>query len=527
MVSVIVAVYESEKYLNKCLNSLVNQTYNKIEILLVLGESVDRSRDICFLYAQNDRRVRVIEQLGKGAGAARNQGVEEAQGEYICFVDSDDWVDERYVEKLLNSMTENDADFVECDYFWGTNGNDRIGGNSPYYKVDYRLIALLGAPACWKFMYKKNYWIRKKMAFSNTVAEDLYLFLCAYRMSRKSTVLPEPLYYYRIRQGSFTETGKTNINQYLNLYSMIADLIDVYKSNGIWNKYKEDLYRTLSIHVAIRYRAICSILEINTQIKLRNTGYDFIKRKFGKEINCFNRRVVAFGSYNLGRISNPFSVEDIRKIRFGFSSIISAMSRTIPKIHVENNNLYRLRMIEKDINRSFVNEIKNNTPDLLLIDLLEERNDIIKYRDGYITSSEIFKDSVVSNKEYKVLSRTSDECDDLWMSACDVFADLINSIVEKCQVIIVEIFLSEYIGTIYEKIRNTNKTIRDINKKLRKYYDYLEKRCPRAHIIHLDEIPDRYVYTEKGFEHGEMPEYYNYFFYDYISNMIMDVIDLR
>ena len=109
-VSVIIPIYNTEKYLKKCLNSLIHQTLSDIEIICVNDGSTDKSIDILRNFASQDHRIKIIEQENKKQGAARNAGMKIAQGEYIGFVDSDDWVDLDYFEKLYISAIKHKAD---------------------------------------------------------------------------------------------------------------------------------------------------------------------------------------------------------------------------------------------------------------------------------------------------------------------------------------------------------------------------------------------------------------------------------
>ncbi|MDR0422523.1 MAG: glycosyltransferase, partial [Proteiniphilum sp.] len=101
MISVIVPVYNVEKYLRKCLESILAQTYTSFELLLVNDGSTDGSGQICDEYAQKDSRVQVFHQENKGVSRARNLGLERAKGKWVAFIDSDDWVDSTYLEHLL------------------------------------------------------------------------------------------------------------------------------------------------------------------------------------------------------------------------------------------------------------------------------------------------------------------------------------------------------------------------------------------------------------------------------------------
>ena len=111
--SIIVPVYNSEKFLNKCINSLINQTIKNIEIILINDGSSDNSLNICNEFAKKDSRIKVFSQENSGQATARNVGLDNATGEYITFTDADDWVDPDYYEKLLNTALNHNAD-VAC-----------------------------------------------------------------------------------------------------------------------------------------------------------------------------------------------------------------------------------------------------------------------------------------------------------------------------------------------------------------------------------------------------------------------------
>ena len=115
MISVVVPVYKVEKYLKKCVESIINQTYKDLEIILVDDGSPDNSGVICDEYAENDSRVRVIHKKNEGVAKAREDGIAVAKGEYICFVDSDDYIELDFCEVLLENLLKYNADWVSCD----------------------------------------------------------------------------------------------------------------------------------------------------------------------------------------------------------------------------------------------------------------------------------------------------------------------------------------------------------------------------------------------------------------------------
>lgn len=525
MVSIIIPVYETEYYLKQCLNSVVNQTYKDVEIILVVGSSSDNSISICEDYLRSDERILILYQKEKGAGAARNQGVSVAHGEFFCFVDSDDWIEPDFVEKLLNEMKKKEADIVECDYFWGENGTERIGGNSLYESIDPKLLRVLAAPACWKQMYRTDFWERESLQFANTVAEDLFLYSDMYRICGRSTFLRKPLYHYRIRSGSFTDSATKDQKKYVELLSLFRMIVERYRKRGYKLSAFEELKRQITPHATIRYRTIASRVENETAKKLWTMSNEFFIESFGTSANPFNRRVMALGGYNLGRISNYFSADKISNIRFSFSSLISVMSEKKEDVNVNCENDYRLNMVKKDVFGTLVKGIENFKPDLLLIDLIEERFDIIKHNDCYYTYSDAFMDSQHDLTDYKIISRMSAACDALWEKSCDEFVELIEQLDDTCNVVLVENYLSEFVGNIYKREYAFEHLVRELNDKLRKYYYYLEEKCKRIRVIKWDDIPETFKYTDEAFEHGIKPEHLNQYYYGIVANMILDCLE--
>ena len=116
-ISVVVPIYNVEKYLVKCIDSILNQTYKNLEIILVDDGSPDSCPDICDKYKIRDKRIKVIHKENGGLSDARNAGIEIATGKYICFIDSDDFISDEYVNILYNLFTNDDIDIAECDYF--------------------------------------------------------------------------------------------------------------------------------------------------------------------------------------------------------------------------------------------------------------------------------------------------------------------------------------------------------------------------------------------------------------------------
>lgn len=119
-ITVIVPIYNVEPYLERCVNSILNQSYQNLEIILVDDGSPDNCGAICDEFAKKDDRIVVIHQKNKGLSGARNTGLENATGDYIGFVDSDDWIDEEMYGEMMDAMLQNDVNLVECDFIFRT-----------------------------------------------------------------------------------------------------------------------------------------------------------------------------------------------------------------------------------------------------------------------------------------------------------------------------------------------------------------------------------------------------------------------
>lgn len=214
LVSIAVSVYNGEKYLARCLDSLIRQKYNQIEIIIVDDGSTDASGIICDEYMKKDSRIRVIHQKNGGISAARNTGLEAAQGEYLVFCDADDIVTEYYVENLYRSIKNADADMSVCGYQYYKEG-DIIQKGFPYNQDKIKIVdtkeCLKRAfyqdqmyTTIWGKLFKKNIW--KNLVFPvGRLYEDIPTMYQAIFDSKKVVIIENIDYYYAINEGSITQ----------------------------------------------------------------------------------------------------------------------------------------------------------------------------------------------------------------------------------------------------------------------------------------------------------------------------------
>lgn len=202
LVSIIVPVYNAEEFLPRCIESILNQSYRNIECILVNDGSVDNSAKICDGFAQQDERVVCIYQMNSGVSAARNKGLDYANGDYICFVDSDDYVAVNLVEENLNIALETQADIVGFNYF-NINSQSRTKSNTFKAGESKENILMeffkgVTEKACWNKFYKKNVWDSLRFPVEMSFAEDWYAVLQAFLGAKKIVANENAYYFYNI-----------------------------------------------------------------------------------------------------------------------------------------------------------------------------------------------------------------------------------------------------------------------------------------------------------------------------------------
>lgn len=274
-VSIIIPIYNVEKYIEQCLNSIIKQKYTNIEIILVDDGSQDNSGKMCDSYAKKDNRIMVIHKENGGVSSARNIGIQKANGKYITFVDSDDYIAENYIEELYNEIKTKDADISIC----GTIDVDEEGkyinksiGYENIINSSEALKELLNEKyyksVVWAKMYKKN--IIKNIKFNEdiAIAEDLdFLFKALCIANSVAVNTKKNTYYYRLRENSAT-TNEYSENWQKEI-EICKDIIDYAMLN------RQDI--TLSaIRRYIRINCTCMV-KILKYTKNDNKNYNKLK----------------------------------------------------------------------------------------------------------------------------------------------------------------------------------------------------------------------------------------------------------
>ena len=294
-VSIIIPVYGVEKYIDKCLNSLVKQSLKEIEIIVVNDGTKDNSQKIIDKYVKKypDKIKSYIKENG-GQGSARNYGLKKTTGEYIGYVDSDDFVEKDMYKKLYNKAKENNYDIVVCGNYNVSEDyqNKNIDAFINNYNTDLENI-FFGKMAVWNKIYKRDILIKNKLEFKEKVwYEDLAFTLKAIMNSNTFAFIDEPLYDYLIREGS--TMNNSNVKRNLEILEAFDDILSYIKHNK-----KEEYFDKVEF-LAIDHIYISAIVRI-----LKANADNKIKKETVNELICYMNK--NFPNYKNNKYINTLS----------------------------------------------------------------------------------------------------------------------------------------------------------------------------------------------------------------------------
>lgn len=270
-ISVIVPVYNVEKYLEKCLKTILNQTYKNLQIIVIDDGSTDKSSQICDDFSRQDERISVIHKKNGGLSAARNDGLDLVQGKYVIFIDSDDYISDNMVELLYKGISENEADYCVCGFTTVTDTYDKIKEYKPkekilsgkdalrmhYFAKEYSVNFVM---ACAK-IYKSELW--KTLRFVEKIYfEDVEIMPRVLLNSNKVVIINHPGYYYVQQEGSIMHNPKLREKMYKDSMDIFESHIDLYSREGILELRNAEIQLLLDkiithdLHDSIPYEAV-------------------------------------------------------------------------------------------------------------------------------------------------------------------------------------------------------------------------------------------------------------------------------
>lgn len=245
LISIIVPVFNTEKYLDKCIQSILGQTYSNIELLLIDDGSTDSSGAICDKYVTQDSRVRVFHKPNEGVSIARNWGLDNAKGEWITFVDSDDWIDTDMYEKMYNAVMQNKADMVSCDLLMEHKDYSRIFSYNNKYD-DHQLMYDCLVPISVEYFAMCNKLVSREVydrggiraSIGPNMWEDVELMTKIRYFSKSSCVINKPFYHYnRMNESSITSTLKV-LSRVEGQVERVKEIERFFIKQGEDNKFK-------------------------------------------------------------------------------------------------------------------------------------------------------------------------------------------------------------------------------------------------------------------------------------------------
>ena len=248
MVSVIVPMYLCEEYVPRVLDNLCAQSYKDIEIICVVDGSHDQTLKCAEEFAVKDSRVRVYNQAHSGAGVARNYGLSIAQGDYVMFLDADDFYFPDYISRMISAIEDEDADIAACRFlqqnYWKGSVQKNLGIDEKYLgKTDviepdkFRYLLCAFTPAVHNKIYRRSFLISNDLQFSSTESiNDLFFSVTSLLSAKKMALIWDNLYIYRLYHNS-NSISSTRDNYIDDLFAVFSDLYRWLKEKG-----KEDYY---------------------------------------------------------------------------------------------------------------------------------------------------------------------------------------------------------------------------------------------------------------------------------------------
>lgn len=269
-ISVIVPVYNVAEYIPKCLDSLINQTYQNLEIICVNDGSKDNSLEILNEYEKKDKRIKVIDKENGGVSSARNAGLKVCRGDYITFVDSDDYLDLDVYEKSINRIKQENADVLFYTCLCEPNGYrvplEYTTFTDPFYVLEYKCENC----AVWNKIFKREHIIDNNILFAEDVSygEDRLFLSMVLPHAKVITTLPEVRYHYVLRESSIENTY-TNEKRLQSAINRCRHLTKYY----VDNKYTDNYEWALRDCINISY---CRIKELDSNEKIKDYSKQLI-----------------------------------------------------------------------------------------------------------------------------------------------------------------------------------------------------------------------------------------------------------
>ena len=367
-ISIVLPVYNVANYLRKCLDSLVNQTFKDFEVICVNDGSTDLSLGILEGYSLTDSRFKIITQENQGLSGARNTGIQHVQGDYILFVDSDDWLEETALEQLYEHVEGFNSDITMFKFkYYNENSSEFSEGpftnlevidpsfyTGNFYYMDVLDIIFKISHAPFNKLYRTSFLKDLDAQFMHgSYYEDLEFFYKVFLKAKKVSVLPEYLYFYRIRDKSISTSGDEGSFEIFNIlettkgYLLDADIYSQVKNEWLMFIIVNLKYVYLRLNDNLKNQFIQEMkdkfdeYELNDAVIDENWHYE--DRAFYESINIAN----TYTEFNLSY--EKVSYEILSK---HYETLSNGYKKQIDELTAENNRL------KEELNASIKNKFK-------------------------------------------------------------------------------------------------------------------------------------------------------------------------
>ena len=278
-ISIIIPVYNTEQYLEQCIDSILNQTLKDIEIILINDGSTDKSYNILKKYEKKDSRIVLINQKNKGQGEARNIGIKIAKAPYIAFVDSDDFISPFMLQKLYIKILQDNSDILKCAFTRvhpdGSMTNENSKTINPNKEDFFKTILCIdNLSLIWDGLYKKELFIKNNLFFKKIVYEDVEILVKLIYYSKNISYLDDILYFWRRTDNSTTRS--ISKKQIRDIFKVIVFTYKFLKKQKLYKKYKFELLQ--------RFSYFCNIV-INKILNYGKDDKDKYLKYFDKKIS--------------------------------------------------------------------------------------------------------------------------------------------------------------------------------------------------------------------------------------------------
>ena len=328
MITVVVPVYNAEKYLDECLLSILGQSFSNFELLLFIGKCTDSSRQICEKYRESDSRIQIYDQIKVGPGGARNQGLDMARGKYIYFCDADDYLVKDCLKTFYDIAEAGNHDIVESNAFIITQKDEKwaaepLGCSFWAMNIGHDYVERTVAPSVWKFFSRVDLWKNNNIRFADflTSMDDLATYSLLFKSAKNPRFILNNLYCYRVFGDSLSRNPLKIRGRLDNIYKICNYLSTEFKKRNMYDENRLSLANQMEHHGNLILHNIADISDDELILQSQKLS-ECIKENFEVTTTVFECGTFSWGSSLVHTLANRIAHCPIRgQIKYSGKSI--------------------------------------------------------------------------------------------------------------------------------------------------------------------------------------------------------------